>query len=465
MIVRLAHQLRAAGVPVATTDVTDALWSLVLLDTVMGSPGCDIEPELVVAVLDATMGKYPTGQLEFTSMVGTVGSSTPTPSPPGDSDQGSETDDVSGAASSISATSPFQHHDVGEHQPPSGTTGRGVVPGRATGTTLAGHRGDGVIGSGTPLRPAARASGQTIDASRLLAPPDRRPAAGATDEALQIGDGEPSHGTAGTDVGMVAQRESSDGRVDHDLDRVRRVAVRTAQRIGGRPGRRSVAPSGPVDLRRTVGASVARGSLLPPIRNRRHRTLPDLAILVDISASVREHVPLALRFAHALARVTRGSRVLLATDRAVEVTQSFRVRPLADALERALHDSRIDLSADSDWGQVFQDFAESAGLVRHGTTVIIAGDGRSGAAPERRDVLESIVARASRVVWMTPEPSAAWTTGRGSPAGYAKSIHAMVTVRVPSDLDQIADLVVQRGSLASGLAGGVGERLRRNASR
>ncbi|MEM9607219.1 MAG: VWA domain-containing protein [Actinomycetota bacterium] len=229
------------------------------------------------------------------------------------------------------------------------------------------------------------------------------------------------------------------------FDRDEQAALDTAVRalwpqLTGTPSwRRRAAPSGALDLRRTLRSSVVTGGV-PVVVRRRSPTLrrPDLLVLVDTSVSMRPYVRLTLHLAHVLRRRPGRVRVLGFVDECVDVTDVIRHADLAAALGGLLDDAPggpLDPSRPSDYGVAFGSlWHRFASLLRPSTTLLILGDGRSGGRDPGFAHVEACVRRCRRTVWWTPEAEGAWGFGNGEMAGYADLVDVALAVRTIDDV-------------------------------
>ncbi len=247
------------------------------------------------------------------------------------------------------------------------------------------------------------------------------------------------------------------------FDRTEQRALDTAVRalwpqlVGSPAWRRRAAPSGQLDLRRTMRSSVTLGGVPAVVRHRAPATnRPDLLVLVDTSVSMRPTVRFMLHLAHALRRRPGRVRVLGFVDECVDVTDVVRHADLATALGGLLDDAPggpLDPARSSDYGAAFSSlWHRYAGLLRPTTTVLMLGDGRSNGRDPGFAHVDDLVARCRRTVWCTPEPEGAWSFGNGEMAAYANRVDAALTVRSLDDLTEVID----QGAFAAG-------RRRRNA--
>ena len=118
-----------------------------------------------------------------------------------------------------------------------------------------------------------------------------------------------------------------------DLEEMRREIYPLARRLAARLTKEQHARRrGPLDVRRTVRASISTGGVPlddPPPPKRPHRT--DLVVLCDVSGSVANFAQFTLLLVYALREAFSGVRAFTFVDDVVEVTDRFR--PGADVVD------------------------------------------------------------------------------------------------------------------------------------
>ena len=87
-----------------------------------------------------------------------------------------------------------------------------------------------------------------------------------------------------------------------------------------------------------------------------------------------------------------------------------------------------------------------AGAVTRRTTLIVIGDGRNNYNAPEAWVLDELRRRARRLLWMCPEPRAAWGTGDSEMSLYAARCDRVATVATLEELEGVADELVPRGT-------------------
>ncbi|ETK31609.1 vWA domain-containing protein [Microbispora sp. ATCC PTA-5024] len=194
----------------------------------------------------------------------------------------------------------------------------------------------------------------------------------------------------------------------------RRLATRLT--IRHRHGRR-----GRLDFRRTVRASLSTGGvplttrLRPP---RPHR--PELVILCDASDSVSTFSHFTLLLTFALREQFTKVRAFAFVDTVDEITRFFRPGDdVLDAIDRMAREADITRFGRTDYGHVFERFAERhADALGPRTSLLILGDARSNYQAPALGTLKALAARARRAYWLNPEPRAQWDTGDSLATAY-----------------------------------------------
>ncbi len=227
-----------------------------------------------------------------------------------------------------------------------------------------------------------------------------------------------------------------------DLEAMRREIYPLARRLATRLTReRHALRRGPLDLRRTVRASVSTGGvpLVTHHRPRRpHRT--ELVVLCDVSGSVANFAQFALLLVYALREQMQNLRAFTFVDDVHEVTD--RLRPGADVA-----DVMADLAASTahaarfgrtDYGRAFTGFAERfPDALGPKSSLLVLGDGRSNYSDLAVPVLRELAGTARHAWWLNPEHPRHWGTGDSAARQYAEVV-PMVECR---NLTQLAEVV------------------------
>jgi uncharacterized protein with von Willebrand factor type A (vWA) domain len=210
---------------------------------------------------------------------------------------------------------------------------------------------------------------------------------------------------------------------------VRPLARRLASRLAVRRRR---AADGRLDLRRTIRHSLATGGVpLAPHFRARRITRPELVLLCDVSGSVSAFARFTLMFCHALQGQFSRVRSFAFIDTVDEVTALFEEGDVTDALRRlATEADLVWLDGHSDYGHAFTAFhARYLDAVTPRTTLLLLGDARNNYRAASTWVLRELHHRARQVFWLNPEPAAHWGSGDSIALDYAAATDGMVECR------------------------------------
>lgn len=251
------------------------------------------------------------------------------------------------------------------------------------------------------------------------------------------GERKSEHGAApaGSEAGANAklrelERKPFAAYSDLEFERARDALALIARRFRMRMGRRlRIAPSGRIDFRRTIRASIQHGGALAELRYRARRLRHiDLVILADISGSVRYASELALELIAGARAFFRRVRGFVYIDRLAEADFEQGHLVMTPAL---------DLYARSDFGRVLSELWERRGeILGRATVLVIIGDGRNNRRPARADLLREMGRMCRAVIWLNPEERERWGTGDSAIFQYEKEVGALIASR---DLRELQD--------------------------
>jgi hypothetical protein len=195
----------------------------------------------------------------------------------------------------------------------------------------------------------------------------------------------------------------------------RKLAVQMARkRRRGHQGR--------LDFRATVRRSLSTGGVLVDPRFKApRRSKPELWVLADISGSVAAFARFTLQLVYALSSQFSRTRAWAFIDGVDEVTDLLRG---ADDMGAAVHS--INTQADviwteghSDYGHALSEFVGRWGReLTSRTTVLVLGDARNNYHPPQAWAVAGMAQRARNIWWLNPEPRAYWDTGDSVLAQY-----------------------------------------------
>jgi uncharacterized protein len=253
-----------------------------------------------------------------------------------------------------------------------------------------------------------------------------------------------SHGVAGT--GLIAPRRLEDVDVlaasTTELRQMRQAVRPLARKLASRVSQqRRRHQRGRVDMRRTIRRSLAFGGVPMDVALRRRRPgKPDVVVLCDISGSVAEFAHFTLLLLHALQSELSGLRSFVFVDGVAEVTRVLEAAEVhLDPRLLVTLPGVIAADGHSDYEGAFKRFLDAQShALRPGTTVIIAGDGRTNYRPAGVGTFREICQRVRRVYWFNPEPTDEWGTDDSALPLYRQSCTGVFEVR---SLSQLADAI------------------------
>lgn len=212
-----------------------------------------------------------------------------------------------------------------------------------------------------------------------------------------------------------------------DLEEMRREVYPLARRLAARLTKEQHARRrGPLDVRRTVRASISTGGvpLTTHHRPRRpHRT--ELVVLCDVSGSVAHFAQFTLLLVHALREAFGGVRAFTFVDQVTEVTDALR--PGADLVEvmeaLAASAAHAALWGRTNYGRAFTTFEEQYGdALGPRSSLLVLGDARSNYSDLGVPVLREMAGRARHAWWLNPEHPRHWGTGDSAAPSYAEVV-------------------------------------------
>jgi hypothetical protein len=200
---------------------------------------------------------------------------------------------------------------------------------------------------------------------------------------------------------------------------------------------------GRLDVRRTVRRSLASGGVpIEPVFRRPRVARPDLYVLCDVSGSVAEFASFTLTLLQAMTAEFPRMRTFAFVDDIDEVTGHLKdVASFLEVRHVLFRADVVGTDGHSDYGTVLDRFWQrQATDIDSRSTVIITGDARSNRRPPRAEMLRQLHARARRVYLLNPEPAADWNTTDSIVDVYRPYLDAVFEVR---NLRQLADAVLR----------------------
>ena len=276
----------------------------------------------------------------------------------------------------------------------------------------------GLLGSGMDDERAQRAAGRRIgDFTRLVESDARR----------RIAEEKGPQHIADVTVRPTIDRLDFTAARRSDLEEMRREIYPLARRLAARLTKEHHAQRrGPLDVRRTVRASISTGGVPLTTHHkpkRPHRT--DLVVLCDVSGSVANFAQFTLLLVYALREAFSGVRAFTFIDDVVEVTDHFR--PGADVVDvmesLAASVSHAALWGRTNYGRALSRFAEDHNdAIGPKSSLLILGDARSNYSDLALPVLGDLAGRSRHAWWLNPEHPRHWGTGDSAADAYGEIV-------------------------------------------
>jgi uncharacterized protein with von Willebrand factor type A (vWA) domain len=227
-----------------------------------------------------------------------------------------------------------------------------------------------------------------------------------------------------------------------DLERLRREIYPLARRLATRLTQEKHARRrGPLDMRRTVRASIGTGGVPLTTHHRPkrpHRT--ELVILCDVSGSVANFAAFTLMLVFALREQLGKVRAFTFVDDIHEVTDYFTAgADLVDTMTRlAEATSYAARFGRTNYGRAFGRFTEEhADVLGPKSSLLILGDARSNYRDLALPTLRRMADTARHAWWLNPEARRNWDTGDSAASDYG-AVVPMVECR---NLTQLTEFV------------------------
>jgi uncharacterized protein with von Willebrand factor type A (vWA) domain len=186
---------------------------------------------------------------------------------------------------------------------------------------------------------------------------------------------------------------------------VKRLAAMLRTRIALRQKR---ARSGQLDPKATIRRNLKYHGVPMEIRYRDKIRKPKIVIICDISTSMRFCSELMLSFLFALQGQVRKTHAFAFIDHLEYISDDFNGSDVDEAIASVLW--RMPSGHyNTDLGWSLNDFNNGYLDTLNGkTTLIVVGDGRNNYNDPRLDIFSLMSRRASRTIWLNPEPPIMW---------------------------------------------------------
>jgi uncharacterized protein len=215
---------------------------------------------------------------------------------------------------------------------------------------------------------------------------------------------------------------------------VKRLAAALRTRIALRQKR---AKNGQMDPKATIRANLKYHGVPMEIKHKDRVRKPKIVVICDVSTSMRFCSELMLSFLFALQGQVRKTHAFAFIDHLESISEDFSGSNADEAIQSVLW--RMPSGHyNTDLGWSLNDFQnEYMDTLNSGTTLIIVGDGRNNYYDPRLDIFSTMSRRATRTIWLNPEPPALWHGDSDMPK-YAPLCSSVLKV---SNLRELANAV------------------------
>ncbi|MCS6845233.1 MAG: VWA domain-containing protein [Caldilineales bacterium] len=230
---------------------------------------------------------------------------------------------------------------------------------------------------------------------------------------------------AGPDLMHRPFRYLSDAEAEELRKQIRRLAALLRSRLALRHKR---GKTGKLDAKATLRANQRFGGVPLDIRFKQRHLKPKLALICDVSTSMRHCAEFMLTLIYELQDQVGRARSFAFIADMEEISQAFAELPTQRAVEEVL--TRLPPGYyNTDLGNSLATFSRRyMDAVDHRTTVIVLGDARNNYNNPRLDLLQEIKRRSRRIIWLNPEPPAMWGSGDSDMLSYLPLVDAAFEV-------------------------------------
>jgi uncharacterized protein with von Willebrand factor type A (vWA) domain len=163
-----------------------------------------------------------------------------------------------------------------------------------------------------------------------------------------------------------------------------------------------------MDPKATIRANLKYHGVPMEIKHKDRVRKPKIVVICDVSTSMRFCSELMLSFLFALQGQVRKTHAFAFIDHLESISEDFSGSNADEAIQSVLW--RMPSGHyNTDLGWSLNDFQnEYMDTLNSGTTLIIVGDGRNNYYDPRIDIFSTMSRRASRTIWLNPEPPTMW---------------------------------------------------------
>lgn len=224
------------------------------------------------------------------------------------------------------------------------------------------------------------------------------------------------------------------------------IVQRLCRRMrGARSYRRRIGPQGRISVPLTLRRNMKyEGIPFQPVLTRYRDEKPRLAVICDVSLSVRNTARFMLHLVYNLQTLFERVRSFAFVGDLVEISAYFDRLGIDEAIAAVFDGSLLDTEVDSNYGRALERFHNRyLAAVTPQTTVIVLGDGRGNRNPPQVWALEAIRRRAKRLLWLSPESRGSWRMGGCDMPLYEPVCHQTEVVRNLRQLGQVTESLLR----------------------
>jgi uncharacterized protein len=229
-----------------------------------------------------------------------------------------------------------------------------------------------------------------------------------------------------------------------DQERLQAAVRPLATRLAARARRRRRGGRRQLDVRRTLRRSVATGGAPMELRFRSHRPhRPQIVVLADVSGSMVDYASFTMGLLQALHDELPALKCFAFVDGVGEVTKELLASPAVLGAQLPMIPGVVSGDGRSDYGSALEAFERlSAAVLTRSTSLVIIGDGRSGAPDPGDQVLRRLSYRVRHLYWLTPEDQADWADDNCRIAMYGRWCERIDTVSTVGQLEAWVERVI-----------------------
>ena len=186
---------------------------------------------------------------------------------------------------------------------------------------------------------------------------------------------------------------------------VKKLAAMLRTRIALRQKRMK---SGQLDPKATIRASLKYHGVPMEIKHKDRVRKPKIVVICDVSTSMRFCSELMLSFLFALQGQVRKTHAFAFIDHLESISGDFSGANADEAIQSVLWRMPSGYY-NTDLGYALNNFNDDyLDTLNSGTTLIVVGDGRNNYNDPRLDIFSNMSRRATRTIWLNPEPEHLW---------------------------------------------------------